>query len=105
MEILTYDDIVGGGTVVQLITLLKIGGVLQVQANWDTKWYQLVMLASTGTSRMGPSTISATNGIPIGTPNNGQFAPPIAFATDRYDFRNVYVLIKTGDTLSVSRAT
>ena len=105
MEILTYDDIVGGGTIVQLITLLKIGGVLQVQANWDTKWYQLVMLASTGTSRMGPSTISATIGIPIGTPNIGQFAPPIAFATDRYDFRNVYVLIKTGDTLSVSRAT
>lgn len=104
MKIQCFDDITGDGAKHQLITLLKVGGVAVSQVNWATKWWQAVMLSSSGTSRLGDSNVSSTNGIPIGTPNNGQFAPPIAFATDIYDLANVYVVIKSGDVMSVARA-
>jgi hypothetical protein len=103
MQVITYDDITGTGVKAQLITLLKVGGVAVSQSSWISKWYQAVMLTATGTSRIGNSTISSTNGIPIGAPNNGQFAPPIAQAADFYDLSEVYVLIKSGDVMSFSR--
>ena len=103
MQLITYDDITGDGTVHQLIALLKVGGVLVTAKSWSTKWWQAVMVSAAGTTRIGNSTISATNGIPIGSVNNGQFIPAIAFATDTYDLSQVYVRIASGDVMSVAR--
>jgi len=105
MKLVTYDDLTGDGTKYQLITLLKIGGVAVVHPfQWGTKWFQATMLTSSGVSRIGDENVSATNGVPVGTNNNGQFIPPIAFATDVYDLSNVWVLINSGDVMSVARA-
>lgn len=104
MKVLTYDDITGDGAKHKLIDLLRIAGVAQVQSNWGSKWWQVVMYTSAGITRVGDANVSAANGIPIGTPNKGQFAPPIAFATDKYELSDVYVIIATGDVMSVARA-
>jgi hypothetical protein len=104
MVIKPFDDITGDGLKHQLITLLKVGGVLVTQTNWQVKWWQIVMLTSSGTTRVGDSNVSATNGIPIGTPNNGQFAPVDSAWTELYDLATVYVIIKSGDVACVSRA-
>lgn len=102
MTLITYDDITGDGTKQKLINLLKIGGVSQAsQKNWDTKWFQLTMTTAAGTSRVGSpgiNSVSATNGIVL-----GQFFPPIPFATDVYDLSQLYVIINSGDVLSVAR--
>lgn len=105
MLVHTYDDITGTGVKAQLITLLKIGGVAVIaRLNWDTKWYQMVMLTSSGVTRIGDQNVSATNGVPIGTGLVAQFMPPISFATDSYDLANVWVLINSGDVMSFARA-
>ena len=104
MKVQTFDDITGDGVKHQLISLLKVGGVSVVQTNWLVKWWQAVMLSSSGTSRIGDSNVSASNGIPIGTPNNGQFAPIDSKWTETYDLSMVYVIIKSGDVMCVSRA-
>ena len=104
MKIQTFDDITGDGVKHQLITLLKVGGVAVIQVNWCVKWWQIIMRTSSGTTRVGDSNVSATNGIPIGTPNNGQFAPVDSAFTELYDLSDVYVIIKSGDVASVARA-
>lgn len=104
MHISAYDDITGDGVKHQLVSLLKVGGVAQVQDNWACKWWQIVMLSSSGTTRVGDVNVSATNGIPIGTPNNGQFAPVSSALPEVYDLSQVYVIIKSGDVASVARA-
>jgi hypothetical protein len=104
MKISAFDDITGDGVKHQLITLLKVGGVAVSQANWRVKWWQIVMLSSGGTTRVGDSNVSATNGIPIGAPNNGQFAPVDSAFTELYDLSDVWVIIKSGDVASVARA-
>lgn len=103
MQLITYDDITGTGAVLQLITLLKVGGVAVSAKSWSTKWWQAVMVSAAGTTRIGNVTISATNGIPVGLVNNGQFIPAISFATDVYDLAQVYVRINSGDVMSVAR--
>jgi hypothetical protein len=104
MKISAFDDIVGDGAKHQLITLLKVGGVAVSQANWLVKWWQIVMLSSTGISRVGDSNVSATNGIPIGTVNNAQFAPPVSEGTENYPLDTVYVIIRSGDVACPARA-
>lgn len=104
MKLICYDDITGDGTKQQLIGLLKVGGVAVSQKNWDTKYFQLQMLSPAGLTRVGDSNVSATNGIEIGTsPANGQFVPPIAFATDKYELSDIYIIIANGDKLQVAR--
>ena len=103
MKVQTFDDITGDGAKHQLVALLSVGGAPIVQSNWTTKWWQAVMLSSTGTTRIGDSNVSATNGIPIGTPNNGQFAPIDSKFTELYELSDVYVIIKSGDVMSVAR--
>lgn len=104
MKMICYDDITGTGVAAQLTTLLKVGGVaIPTQKNWDTKFWQAVMLTETGTSRIGDANVSATNGIPIGTPNNGQFVPPVGVGTEKFEFSDIWVLIKSGDVMSVAR--
>ena|ERR1017187_4131773 len=104
MQILTYDDITGDGASHQLISLLKIGGVLQVQKNWDSKWFQCIMTTAAGLSRIGPSTISATNGIQMGGSNGNQFAPVYSQPSEKYELDQLYVIIAAGDVMSVARA-
>ena len=104
MKIFTYDDIVGDGVLHQLITLLKIGGVVQVQTNWDSKWFQCVMTTAAGLSRVGPSTVSATNGIQLGGASGSQFAPIYAQLSEKYSMADLYVIIASGDVMSVARA-
>jgi len=104
MKIQAFDDITGDGAKHQLITLLKVGGVAVSQTNWRVKWWQIVMLTSSGTTRVGDSNVSSANGIPIGTPNNGQFAPVDSAFTELYDLSDVWVIIKSGDVASVARA-
>jgi len=104
MKLIVYDDYQGTGVKVQLVSVLKIGGVaVTPRVNWRSKWWQAVMLTSSGVSRIGDQNVSATNGVPIGTVNNGQFAPPIAFATDAYAIDQIYVLINSGDVMSFAR--
>lgn len=104
MKLITYDDITGTGTKAQLITLLKVGGVaVSHPNNWDAKYWQAVMLTASGVTRIGDENVSSTNGVPVGTVNNGQFIPPLAFATDKYDLQNVWVIINSGDVMSVAR--
>jgi hypothetical protein len=104
MKLIPYDDILGDGVAHQLVTLLKIGGVaVTPRINWRSKWWQAVMLTSSGVSRIGDQNVSATNGVPIGTVNNGQFAPPIAFGTDAYPIDQIYVIINSGDVMSFAR--
>ena len=104
MKIQAFDDITGDGAKHQLITLLKVGGVAVSQTNWRVKWWQIVMKTSSGTTRVGDSNVSATNGIPIGSPNNGQCAPVDSAFTELYDLSDVWVIIKSGDVASVARA-
>jgi hypothetical protein len=103
MKIQCFDDITGDGAKHRLITLLKVGGVLVTQANWATKWFQLVMTTSSGVTRVGDSNVSATNGISVGTPNNGQFAPVDSAFTEVYHLDDIWVIIKSGDVMSVAR--
>ena len=103
MQLLTYDDITGDGTKQKLTDLLKVGGVAVTQAQGGSKWWQAVMTTASGVTRIGNSTISSTNGIPIGAANNGQFIPAISFATDVYDLSQVYCIINSGDVMSVAR--
>jgi hypothetical protein len=103
MKQISYDDITGSGVAAQLITLLKIGGVAVSQKNWDTKYWQAVMISLSGTARIGDANVSATNGIPVTAAGGGQFTPPIAFATDKYELSDVWVLIPSGAVMSVAR--
>jgi len=104
MELIPYDDITGDGAKHQLITLLKIGGVAVSQANWTTRWWQAVMVSASGVTRLGNSNVSATNGIPIGVSANGQFLPLSSQVSEIYDLSQVYVIIASGDVMSVARA-
>lgn len=104
MKLFTYDDITGDGAKHQLTSLLKVGGVAVSQTNWDTKWVQLTMQTASGVSRVGDVNVSSTNGIPLNTTEQSQFVPPIAFATDKYEMTDLYVIINNGDVMSVARA-
>ena len=104
MEIITYDDITGDGAKHQLISLLKIGGVAVTQINWQTRWFQLLMTTATGVTRVGNLNVSSTNGIAIGVTASGQFVPLNSQPSETYDFANFYVIIKSGDVMSVARA-
>jgi hypothetical protein len=48
--------------------------------------------------------VSATNGIPIGVSANGQFLPLSSQVSEIYDLSQVYVIIASGDVMSVARA-
>jgi hypothetical protein len=104
MKIQAFDDITGDAAKHQLITLLQVGGVAVSQVNWRVKWWHIVMKTSSCTTRVGDSNVSATNGIPIGTPNNGQVAFVDSAFTELYDLADVWVIIKSGDVASVARA-
>ncbi len=103
MRVQTFDDITGDGTKHQLITLLKIGGVAVTQTNWDTKWSQLTMVTAAGTTRVGDSNVSSTNGIPLGINAIGQFFPAISIFPEKYELSDIYVIIANSDVLSVAR--
>ena len=81
--------------------MLSFGGVAPTETNLqDTKWFQCIMTTANGValSRLGNVNVSATNGITL-----GQFFPPIPFATDKYSLDQYYVIINSGDVMSVAR--
>ena len=104
MKVSAFDDITGDGVKHQLITLLKVGGVAVTQANWTVKWWQIVMVSAAGTTRLGDSNVSSTNGIPLGANATGQFAPIDSQFTEVYNLSQLYVIINSGDVMSVARA-
>lgn len=103
MKMICYDDITGDGSKHQLITLLKIGGVAVSQNNWDTKFWQAVMVSAAGTTRIGDSNVSATNGCPVTAAGGGQFTPPVSIGTEKFELSDVYVIIANSDVMSVAR--
>jgi len=104
MKLICYDDIAGDGLKHQLISLLKIAGVAVSQTNWSSRWIQLLMLSASGTTRVGDQNVSATNGIPLGAVAGGQFAPIFSTWSGQYQLSDIYVIIATGDVMSVARA-
>jgi len=103
MKMICYDDITGDGSKHQLVALLKVGGVAVSQQNWDTKFWQAVMVSAAGTTRIGDQNVSATNGVPVTATGGGQFTPPVSLFTEKYELSDAYVIIALGDIMSVAR--
>jgi hypothetical protein len=105
MQIHTYDDITGDGDVHQLITLLKLSGVSVPYSSLPAKWWQVTMKTASGVSRVGSMFVSATNGVPLGSTTNlvAQFAPVSSDFPENYDLKDIWVLINSGDVMSVAR--
>jgi hypothetical protein len=99
MKIFTsYSDVTGTGAIQHLSTVLGFKEQL-------CKWWQVsfVSNASGNIGRVGDSTITSTQGIPIGGGlNGGQFAPALAENLRNYDLADIYVIIPAGDKINLS---
>lgn len=98
MRIVSVADIAGDGAAHTLSSLLGAA------AGESAKWIQWIApSANTGTVRIGDSSITTGQGLPI--PAGGaMFYPPIAEVAERYTFSNCNYLIPVGSTLSVTYA-
>jgi len=100
MKIYTYPDITGTGALQALKTVLGI-----VSQPCKLLQFTIVSNASGNTIRLGDAAIGATQGIPLGgsTPGStSQFIPQISEDLRNYDVADWYVIIPSGDVLSVA---
>lgn len=91
MQIISIEDIAGDDVAHQVAALAT-----------QAKWIQWIV-GGIGTVRIGDSHVSLTRGFPIPA-GGGEFFPPIAEIGERYSLNQIYYLIPTGATLSISYA-
>lgn len=88
-------DYTGTGAAVTLASILGVN---------KCKWFQVNAVSVGGTAvRLGDKNVSATQGFQVGSTQT-QFAPPIAFVADLYDLTAWYILVQSGDTVTVGCA-
>jgi len=94
MQITSVVDFTGDGTA---HPLSDYAGIVAAT------WFQLTYVTGSGTARIGDKNITSTRGIPIAA-GNAQFAPPVAQAYNPYELEKIYVLVTTGDKVSLGFA-
>jgi len=98
MKAFSLPDITGTGSLQSTATVFGI-------QSQPCKWWQFSVVANTSSStmRVGDSTITSTRGQPVGGHSAiGQFSPPIAEDYALYDLKDVYFIVPSGDTASLS---
>lgn len=98
MTIPSVIDYTGDGAAHTISTIIGVSGK-------SATWFQVTYVSGTGTTRIGDADISTSRGIPVPSgSNNGQFIPPVAQAFNPYHFDDIYLLVPSGDVVSIGYA-